>query len=37
VTYAITAAQRRAARALLDISTSQLSGLAVIPRMVIDE
>ena len=32
----ITPAQCRAARALLDIST-QLSGLAVIPRPVIDE
>jgi len=33
----ITPAQCRAARALLDISTTQLSGLAVIPRPVIDE
>jgi len=33
----ITPAKCRAARALLDISTTQLSGLAVIPRPVIDE
>ena len=33
----ITPAQSRAARALLDISTAQLSGLVVIPRVVIEE
>jgi hypothetical protein len=33
----ITAAQCRAARALLDMTTAQLSGAAVIPRVVIEE
>ena len=33
----ITPAQSRAARALLDISNTQLSSLVVIPRVVIEE
>ena len=33
----ITPAQCRAARALVELSTTQLSGLAVIPRVVIEE
>ena len=33
----ITAAQCRAARALLDMTTAHLSGAAVIPRVVIEE
>ena len=34
---AITPAQCRAARALLDISAAQLSGVAVVPRLVIED
>ena len=33
----ITAPECRAARALLDMTTAQLSGAAVIPRVVIEE
>jgi len=33
----ITPAQCRAARALLHISTAQLAGLAVVPRVTIEE
>ncbi len=34
---AITPAQCRAARALIDISAAQLSGVAVVPRLVIED